>query len=365
LSRMPPKKIIYPIFLPHAGCPFQCVYCNQNAVTSNCTPENDPLAIAGSCLGKFAEDISNSGAVGEIAFYGGTFTALPTNVLQSILRMTSQFVRNGIFTGIRFSTRPDCLGTRVCEVLSAYPVKTVELGVQSMSDRVLSAGRRGYDRQTVLEAAEQIKNHGWALGIQLMAGLPEDTLEIFLDSVRATISICPDFVRIYPTLVLNGTLLADWFASGSYRPLSLDDAVKWVADAYDMFISAGIPVIRMGLHSDPALEKPGVIAGGPHHPAFGQLVRCRRWRDRVDGEFAGMTGLTGCNVSLYVPSNLVSDVIGPGRSNIRHWKSVWKLRNLKVIGRQRDGSKELEMSFTGTEDGGVSNDNRENEPKTI
>jgi hypothetical protein len=165
-----------------------------------------------------------------------------------------------------------------------------------------------------------------------MAGLPEDTSGRFLDSVQSVTAIHPDFVRIYPVLVLTGTRLADWFAAGLYRPLSLDEAITQVAEAYDVFVKAGISVIRMGLHSDPSLEKPGVILGGPHHPAFGYLVRCRWWRDRVDRKLAEFHGLAGGEFVLNVASNLVSDAVGPARSNIEHWKSVWQLRDISILG---------------------------------
>jgi hypothetical protein len=130
-----------------------------------------------------------------------------------------------------------------------------------------------------------------------------------------------------------------------------------------MFIRAGIPVIRMGLHSDPALEKPGVIVAGPHHPAFGQLVRCRWWRDRMDRKLAGVSGLAGGDFTLHVASNLVSDVIGPARSNIEHWKSVWEIRSLKVLG--RDALGEMGIFLTRTEDGEVLYDDRGKGFKTI
>jgi histone acetyltransferase (RNA polymerase elongator complex component) len=329
---MPPKKRIYPVFLPQAGCPFQCVYCNQGAVARDFEQATGPAETAKLWIEAYSDKITASKEPGEIAFYGGTFTALPREIMESILRMAGRFVEAGVFTGIRFSTRPDCLDADVCDILSRYPVRTVELGVQSMSDRVLSASRRGYDSGAVVDAARQVKEHNWALGIQLMAGLPEDHLPAFLDSVHAVTAIRPDFVRIYPVLVLAGTRLAEWFSAGLYRPLNLDEAIEQVAGAYAVFVTAGIPVIRMGLHSDPALREPGVVLGGPHHPAFGYLVRCRWWRDRVNNALAEFQGVTGSEFELSVPSNLVSDAVGPGRSNIEHWKSVWQLRDVKILG---------------------------------
>jgi hypothetical protein len=184
---------------------------------------------------------------------------------------------------------------------------------------------------SVYDTAKRVRNEGWKLGIQLMAGLPGDTRGLFFDSMRKAIEIEADFLRIYPTLVLEGTALADSFRNGIYTPLSLDEAVTWLAPAYDLALRAGIPVIRMGLQADPALEKPGVILAGPYHPAFGCLVRCRWWRDRIDREFASLPRFCGDDIVLLVSPNQVSDVIGHGKSNLRHWKARWGI-SAKVIG---------------------------------
>ena len=337
---MPPKKIIYPVFLPHAGCPFQCVYCNQQVVASHDRREHRILEIVESRLRAYCSEVLRSGRPGEIAFFGGTFSALPQALIESILAAASIHVRQGVFTGIRFSTRPDCLGDEVVDIFSKYPVRTVELGVQSLSDSVLQKSRRGYCVRSVHDSAKRVRDAGWELGIQLMAGLPGDTRALFLQSMRKAIALAPDFLRIYPALVLEGTILADSFKNGGYTPLSLDEAVTWLAPAYDEALRAGIPVIRMGLHPDPALEKPGVILAGPYHPAFGHLVRCRWWRDRVDREFASLSELPGSEIVLRVSPNLVSDVIGHGRSNLEHWQARWGV-TVKVAGEVGRGGIEM------------------------
>ncbi|SPJ14043.1 Radical SAM domain protein (fragment) [Syntrophobacter sp. SbD2] len=325
------KKIIYPVFLPQAGCPFQCVYCNQRVVVSHDPRESDILEFVESALKAYSTQVCKSGRTGEIAFFGGTFSALPPALIESILGAADILIRQGIFTGIRFSTRPDCLGCDIVDLLSRYPIRTVELGVQSLSDPVLQKSRRGYCARSVYDAAKRVTDEGWKLGIQLMAGLPGDTQGVFFESLRKAIEIEPDFIRIYPTLVLEGTALADSFRNGLYMPLSLDEAVTWLVPAYDLALRAGIPVIRMGLQPDPALEKPGVILAGPYHPAFGCLVRCRWWRDRVDQHFASISRLCEDDIVLQVSPNQVGDVIGHGKSNLRHWKARWGI-SVKVIG---------------------------------
>ncbi len=279
--------MIYPVFLPHAGCPFQCVYCNQRVVVSHDHRESDILEFVESCLRAYSNQIRRSGRSGEIAFFGGTFSALPLALIESILAAASVHVRQGIFTGIRFSTRPDCLGDEVVDLLSKYPVRTVELGVQSLSDSVLQKSRRGYCARSVYDAAKRVRDAGMEARHSTYGRVCPATLRGCFSSQCARRSRSqPDFLRIYPTLVLEGTALADSFRNGIYTPLSLDEAVTWLAPAYDLALRAGIPVIRMGLQPDPALEKPGVILAGPYHPAFGYLVRCRWWRDRIDRHFA-------------------------------------------------------------------------------
>jgi len=229
-----------------------------------------------------ARSARSSGKPGEIAFYGGTFTGLPTLFMERILDTSSRYVREGLFTGIRFSTRPDRMTSTICSVLEPFPVQTVELGVQSLCGKVLRQSRRGYDVDEVLTAAKWVRSSGWKLGFQLMLGLPGENLDRFLQTVTHTVSLRPDFVRLYPVLVLAGTTLARWYREGLYRPLALEDAILWSACAYERFRDAGIQVVRMGLHPDPQLTSQGNILAGPFHPAFGYLVRVQWWRERVD-----------------------------------------------------------------------------------
>jgi histone acetyltransferase (RNA polymerase elongator complex component) len=323
--------MIYPVFLPHAGCPFQCIYCNQRMVVSSDHRTTGILEIVEADLIAYAEQIGKTGNPGEIAFYGGTFSALPRVLIESILAAASVHVERGIFTGIRFSTRPDCLGSEVIDLLSKFPVRTVELGAQSLSDPVLQRSLRGYGVTTVYDSAKRVRNAGWGLGIQLMAGLPGDTQGTFNESMQKAMEIGPDFLRIYPTLVLEGTALADSYRNMSYTPLSLDEAITWVAAAYASALRAGIPVIRMGLHADRSLDNPGVVLAGPHHPAFGHMVKSRWWRDRMDRDFASFAQTDGTEFILKAPPSRVSEVIGHGRSNLRHWKSRWGI-SVRVSG---------------------------------
>ena len=331
------KSVIYPVFLPHAGCPFQCVYCNQRAVVSS----PSYAASAAGIIGRFQEQFSQllehareKHVAGELAFYGGTFTALPSAVMQEILETVTPWVKAEVFSGIRLSTRPDGITREICSLLRNYPIETVELGVQSLADAVLIQSRRGYSVATVKRAATLVREQGWRLGLQLMLGLPGDSRVRFLDSIAAAVQLRPDLVRIYPTLVLAGTELAAWRREGSYIPLSLDEAISWCVPAYDFLFKANIPIARMGLHSDPELGKPGAVLAGPYHPAFGHLVRVYWWRERIDRHIRVNPELfPGRELTLWVADRSRSEVIGPGKSNLRHWQEQWGFKQVTVKGR--------------------------------
>jgi histone acetyltransferase (RNA polymerase elongator complex component) len=311
------------------------VYCNQRASTSTGVggPEREgSLDYIHERITRLASEARRLGIPGELAFYGGTFTALPLEWLEALLHGALPFIEEGLFSGIRFSTRPDAMSPAICEMLGGYPIRTVELGVQSLSDEVLRRSRRGYTAQTVVAATRLVRERGWNLGLQLMLGLPGDSRERFLESVTGVVALAPDFVRIYPTIVLTDTVLAHWLAAGRYRPLSLDEAVEWCAMAYDRFFEEGILVIRMGLHPDPELLTPGVIVGGPFHPAFGYLVKVRWWRTRVDGWCIGRNrAFQGERIVLRVAREVVSEVLGPSRENTSHWQNLWGCDGIDIV----------------------------------
>lgn len=329
------KHVIYPIFLPHSGCSFRCVYCDQVRVTSqpDASSPRDALGSFHAQLGRLVEAARKHPPAGEVAVYGGTFTALPREHLIEVLNALRVCVDRGDFSGIRFSTRPDGMSDRVIELLRGYPVRTVELGVQSFRDEVLRASERGYDAVRAVEAAAAVKAMGWELGIQLMPGLPGDSLTGFRETVHRTVTLKPQLVRIYPTVVIQGTRLASWFAAGRFVPLSLEEALDQCAWAYGALSDAGIPVARMGLHGDPELLRPGHIVAGPFHPAFGYLVRARWWRNRVDACIGDRLPMAaGRSLVVRVPERRVSEVLGPGRENLTHWKTRWGLASVQVRG---------------------------------
>ncbi len=187
-------------------------------------------------------------------------------------------------SGIRFSTRPDTLSAQHLSVLAGYPIRMIEVGVQSLNDPVLSASRRGHDARSAEAAIQCLKAAGYDFGIQLMVGLPEDTQATAMATAQQAAALRPGAVRIYPTLVLRHSALADWTARGSYRPWSLEAAVETVAAMVRIFEKENIPVIRMGLQDDDGLRVAGAVLAGPYHPAFGHLVHSRLFRDALGEE---------------------------------------------------------------------------------
>lgn len=322
------RQTIYPLFLAQAGCPFRCVYCDQSqSVTS------DPQGPDGSgwlervrALACCARERNRPG---EFACYGGTFTRLPRALMTAILSAARREVEGGAFTGIRFSTRPDAVTSEVLEALAPYPVTTIELGVQSLSDRVLAAARRGYTAATVERAAAQVKARGYRLGIQLMIGLPGESAADFCATVAGAVALEPDLVRLYPTLVLTGTVLADWYADGRYAPLSLEQALDRACDGYTAFRRTGIAIARMGLHADPQLARPGVVTAGPYHPAFGYLVKGLWWRRRLYDALAERRG-DQADLVLRVPARQLSEALGPQRGNLQQLRSLLEMPRLEV-----------------------------------
>ncbi len=294
-------------------------------------------------LAALAAEAMRSGLAGQVALYGGTFTAVPREQLQLMLDKVSPHVAVGVFTGVRFSTRPDCMGKDIRRLLADYPIETIELGVQALHDEVLVASRRGYTSLHVRRAAEAVRRGGWELGIQLMPGLPGDTRERFAETVSRTIELRPDFVRLYPTLVLTGTVLAQWYSKKAYRPITLEEAIGWCADAYERFVRADIKVVRMGLHADPALQAPGAIVAGPYHPAFGYLVKVHWWRRQVDGALANEQFTDGKTLLVKVAQRRLSEAGGPQRANPGYWMKRWGFTAVRLAGEATFADHQLEV----------------------
>lgn len=248
---------------------------------------------------------------GEVAFYGGTFTLLPAARQQAWLEAVAPFIRSGRVAGIRASTRPDALPPGSAEWLAGHGVTTVELGCQSFSAEVLRLAGRGHDERAAAAAVCRLRRAGLAVGLQLMPGLPGGDRAETMGSLAAALTLSPDFLRIYPTVVLRDTGLAQLYLDGRYRPVDLDEAVDWCAEVLWRCRRAGMPVIRLGLQATPELDGGKVLLAGPYHPAFGQLVRSRLWLRALSRGLAA----TGARRAAVHPSEL-ADAIGHRRGNL-------------------------------------------------
>jgi histone acetyltransferase (RNA polymerase elongator complex component) len=265
------QPFIIPVFIPHAGCPHQCAFCNQRIITGNAgtVPSTETVRSQIQHFLKFKRPYHS---LRQIAFYGGNFLGLEDASLVRLLKAASQFVASGEVDSLRFSTRPDSINQDRLDILKNFPIKTVELGAQSMDDSVLRMSLRGHTALDTETACDTLRQHGYELGIQLMIGLPGDSDDSAMNTAIKTAALSPDFVRIYPTIVLKNSLLARWYRQGRYTPLSLESAVTLAKNLYLFFRQKRIPVIRMGLQSSEDLDNDATILAGPHHPAFGHLV---------------------------------------------------------------------------------------------
>ena len=281
-ERASKRPLIVPIFIPHQGCPHRCVFCEQERITAQTgDPHNQGTirqildkAIASSGFHAYRER--------EVAFYGGTFTMLPYRRMEELLGAAASYLQQGFFKSIRVSTRPDAIDNHRLRMLKSKGVRVVELGVQSMNDDVLAHSRRGHSAQDTVSAVQTLKNHGFKVGIQLMPGLPGDSASTFMNTIEETIRLQPDTVRLYPTIVIQGTQLARRYQQGKYQPLTLRQAVRLCEESCILLEANNIPVIRVGLMSSPSLLAKGQIVAGPWHPAFGFLVRSRIHQRKIE-----------------------------------------------------------------------------------
>jgi len=319
--------MIIPFFIPHSGCPHQCVFCNQKNITGQHQPA-DTSSFPQKISDYLKTNVMNEPA--QIAFYGGSFTALPFEIQRAYLAAVRPFIHAGRIESIRLSTRPDCITKEILSLLQAYQVGTVELGAQSMDDIVLTLSGRGHAVIDTINAVNLLREYNFLIGLQLMPGLPGDSTGGFLKTVDRVIELRPDFVRIYPALVIKDTPLAARYTAGHYMPLSLDDAVMVCREALERFERVGIDVIRIGLQPSEELERPGTIMAGPYHPAFRQLVESSILVDKMRSTLRNRRGKTA-KVTFQVNPKDLSAAIGQRRSTIELLKKEFGLREVRVV----------------------------------
>ena len=303
------------IFIPHVGCPHTCAFCNQRTISGKSVPPtpDDVRKICTLAL-KSVPDRQNS----EIAFFGGSFTAIDKDYMTSLLQAASDFVGENGFYGIRCSTRPDAISEEILDILKRYHVSAIELGAQSMSDKVLLANERGHTAKDVIDACKLIKDYEFELGLQMMVGLFNSTVEDEYDTAEKIIAVAPKTVRIYPTVILQGTKLAELYKNGSYKTFSFDETLRISADIMERFISNKIKVIKCGLHASEFVERD--MVGGFYHPAFRELCEGLIYRNKIESLILAEQDKNSEYVICVNPS-CVSKAIGQNKSNIIYFKN--------------------------------------------
>ena len=321
---MSARESIIPVFVPHSGCPNDCVFCNQRRIsgsTAPATPEDVEKAIAN------AAALPRTGGKRQLAFYGGSFTAIPKAEQEALLSAAHAHLLSGELDAIRLSTRPDAIDGEVLARLKRYGVETVELGAQSMDEHVLLLAGRGHTAKDVENASKQIKKAGFRLILQMMTGLPGADDESSIETARRIIALDPDGVRIYPTVIVRDTALYDLWQAGRYTEHTIEDAVRVSAKLLPMFEKAGIPVIRLGLNPTDELSG-GAAAGGAYHPALGELVKSRIMREKAEKLLAETEH--GESVTLGVNKSKISQMTGQHRCNVEYLKEKFALKELKI-----------------------------------
>jgi histone acetyltransferase (RNA polymerase elongator complex component) len=325
---MAPKPLIIPIFIPHQGCPHRCTFCNQKAITAETDSKPGPTALEARIDAYLAYAGPGRGPA-QVAFYGGNFLGLERGIIERLLDRLHPWLESGRIAGIRFSTRPDTITEERLGWVAPYPVDAIELGVQSMNDTVLNRACRGHTVADTRRAVAGLKMHEYRIGIQLMLGLPGDTAQSALESAELVAALAPDFVRIYPTLVLAGSPLAAAYAAGGYTPLSLEQAVHQAKALVRCFQRHAIPVVRLGLQAADGLEDPAVVLAGPYHPAFGHWVYASLYRDAAQRLLEGINPLPGAPLLKVNPRHL-SRLQGLNKENLADLRRIFKRPSLRL-----------------------------------
>ncbi len=317
--------LVIPVFIPHCGCPHQCLFCNQEKISGCGGGGVDPGDVAATITTWLARSPFKTRV--QVAFYGGSFTCLPTREQMALLVAVQPFIAAGKVDCIRLSTRPDCISPEICRLLCEFRVGVVELGVQSLNNEVLAENRRGHDAEHCRTAFAQLKAAGMAVGLQLMPGLPGESTCSFLNGIDEVVRMRPDFVRLYPLLVVKESGLEALYRQNLYQPQSLNRAIALCARAYIKLQAANIKVVRMGLQASESLSKNYVA--GPYHPAFGELVMSRLWLKRIRLRLAQLAPAE--NLRLRISHRDHGAVVGLKRSNLRRLEELGFSGRFKIL----------------------------------
>ena len=321
------NKII-PIFIPHIGCPHDCSFCNQKRIAGEITD------VTGSDVSEMIRHYLNSMLVSdckiEVAFFGGSFTGLSTDRQVELLTPALKAKEEGLIHDIRISTRPDYISEEILAILEKYGVSIIELGVQSTDSSVLRLNQRGHSLEDVYRAIELIRRKSFKLGLQMMVGLLGDKETTVLKTTSDLISLRPDFVRVYPAIVIKDTYLEQLYLEGRFEPFSLERAVNLCVDVLNQFKEAEIPIIRMGLQSTEEITVGKSIVAGPYHPAFRELVEAENYRRIIDSELQTREITAGESLQITCNARECSKIAGIRQSNKLFFIEKYKLAGISI-----------------------------------
>ncbi len=327
---------VIPIFIPHVGCPHDCIFCNQKKIAGTLSPVE-----AGEVSRIISDSLKNAKTPAEVAFYGGSFTAIEKGLMIRYLEAVSPFVASGDISGIRLSTRPDCIDESILQTLLKYKVDTIELGVQSMDESVLLKSGRGHTAEDTRRAATLVKGFGFSLILQMMTHLPGSDDEKDLFTAREIAALSPDGVRVYPTVVIRNTGLETLWHEGKYTPATPEEAAELGADIIEIFEAAQIPIIRFGLNPTDELSGGEALAGA-YHPALGEMARGERFLSLAKAEIE-KKGLSGGEVTLFVHPKCVSSMSGLNKRNKKTLSSLFGFAKISVQGDARLSAGEVRV----------------------
>lgn len=318
------KEYIIPIFVPNLGCPMECTFCSQEKITGQET--NVTAKDVKDTIEYYLQNFKDDSKYVEVAFFGGSFTGIDVEIQKQLLEAANEYIKMGKVNSIRISTRPDYISKEILKMLKKYNVKTIELGVQSSNDYILSKSKRGHNFEDVKKASKLIRRYMFKLGHQMMVGMPESTELDEINTAKDLIKLKPKMVRIYPVLVIKGTELANEYKEGEYTPLTIDQAVERCKEIIYMFRKKHIDVIRVGLQNtdeitDPSKDKSEVLAG-PYHPAFRQLVDDSMWYDSI-AEKIKKINMKVKKVEITVNPEFTSNIIGHKKENMKRLKEMY------------------------------------------
>ena len=335
------KHINIPIFIPHLGCPNQCIFCNQRFISGHI--EFSELDVERQIL----EVLSTTGEKKvEIAFFGGSFTGIDRSLMVRLLDLAQKYVNDGRVCAIRMSTRPDYIDGEVISILKKYTVSCVELGVQTVNDEILTYLKRGHSVKDTKNAILLLKKHGIPFVGQMMIGLPKATIE---DEIECAKFICEQGAvgsRIYPTIVFKQTELEKITELNEYKPLSFEEAVDRSASVLDIFVKNGVPCIRIGLCDSENLHSDDTFVAGPNHPSLGEMIKSRLYFNKICDILN--TNKFSNNIIIFCPKGVVSQVVGNSKSNILKIQEIYGFKSIKVY--EDDSLKSYDINIKSKED---------------